>query len=265
MLWPSTQVVHTTVTDAGSIVVLEDRTTRSLHFDTGPVQSRMYLRDPFSLALTYTRHMMACLLFQPEPAAVLQAGLGGGSTAKFFWQHYPALQLDTLEASPDVVAIAHEFFELPRDERLRIHLGDAVQTVRTLPADAAYDLILLDAFEAHEMSGRVAQQGFLGDCSERLRPGGVLAMNLWSGRKQTYQAALDALGAVFDQRLLCLPVPGKANVIVLAFADRPELSLRCLRPRALTLSDQLELEFASFLRQLQRANLPGDRRLVLSR
>lgn len=265
MLWPTKQILHTAPTESGSIVVLEDRTTRSLHFDNGPVQSRMYLADPYSLALTYTRHLMGCLLFRPEPERVLQIGLGGGSAAKFLWHHFPEIQVEVIEQSPEVVEIAYEYFDLPRDSRLMVRVGDGAEFVCGDRTGAGYDLLMVDAYEAHQMCPRVAQQGFVNACREHLAPGGVLAMNLWSGRRAAYRAALESLALGFENRVLCLPVPGKANVIALAFEAEPELSVRRLRPIALALADRLAMDFGRFLRQLQRSNLPKDGRLVLSR
>lgn len=265
MLWPSKQVLHTALTDSGSIVVLEDRTTRSLHFDDGPVQSRMYLADPYALALTYTRHFMAGLLFGPEPKRVLQVGLGGGSAAKFLWQHFPDAAIEVVEQSPEVVELAYEFFSLPRDPRLHVQVGEGSAFVRGERVEPGYDLLMVDAYEAHQMCPRVSQQGFVNACRTHLAPGGVLAMNLWSGRREAYRAALESLALGFEDRVLCLPVPGKANVIALAFEAAPELSVRRLRPVALALADRLQMDFGRFLRQLQRSNLPRDGRLVLAR
>lgn len=265
MLWPAKQILHTTLTDSGSIVVLEDRTTRSLHFDNGPVQSRMYLADPYSLALTYTRHLMACLLFRPEPKRVLQIGLGGGSAAKFLWHYFPETDTCVVEQTPEVLEIAYEYFALPRDGRLAVQIGNGVEFVCADRAGPGYDLLMVDAYEAHQMCPQVAQQGFVNACRERLAPGGVLTMNLWSGRREAYHAALEALALGFDHRVLVLPVPGKSNVIALAFEAEPELSVRRLRPVALALADRLQMDFGRFLRQLQRSNLPRDGRLILSR
>ena len=69
--------------------VQEDGHTRSLHFTRGELQSRMDKRQPWSLAVDYTRTMMAFLLLLPEPASIAMIGLGGGSLAKFCYRHLP--------------------------------------------------------------------------------------------------------------------------------------------------------------------------------
>ena len=63
--------------------VYEDAGTLSLHFDISAIQSRMRRDDPAALDLDYTRAMMACLLFEPQPKSMLMIGLGGGSLPSF--------------------------------------------------------------------------------------------------------------------------------------------------------------------------------------
>lgn len=253
-------IVHQAYAGDALLQIVEDRTTRALHFDTGPVQSRMYLARPFELALSYTRHMMACLLFTERLGSVLQIGLGGGSLAKYVWRHFAEAQLEIVEQNETVPEVAHRFFALPRDERLTIRIAEGAAFMRGRAASAAppYDLIMVDAFEARLMSSAVARQSFLNDCRACLAPDGVLAMNLWRGGADGYDTLLGPIQAAFDGRVLGLPVPDRANAIVFAFVDPPELSIRRLRERSAALSTRLDLEFAAFLRLLRRHNpVPG--------
>ena len=66
-----------------SVEVSEQGGIRSLHLGSDTVQSSMKLDDPYELVLSYTRAMMAFLLFRPRPEHVLMIGLGGGSLPKF--------------------------------------------------------------------------------------------------------------------------------------------------------------------------------------
>lgn len=54
---------------------------RRLQFSDDALQSKMRLDDPQALIAPYTRQMLSCLLFDPDPAHVLLIGLGGGSQA----------------------------------------------------------------------------------------------------------------------------------------------------------------------------------------
>ena len=77
------------VSDAGGV--------RSLHIGGDAVQSAMRIGAPDALYLDYTRCMLACLLFEPEPRRALLIGLGGGSLAKFLHRNLKSLQVRAVE------------------------------------------------------------------------------------------------------------------------------------------------------------------------
>ena len=52
-----------------------------MRFGNRVVQSSCLREDPDQLVLSYTRHMMLCLLLVPEPQKVLHIGLGGGTVS----------------------------------------------------------------------------------------------------------------------------------------------------------------------------------------
>src|SRR5262245_31692994 len=58
--------------------IVDSRLKRFLHFDLDAVQSAMDLQRPDRLCLSYTRKMMAFLLFNRAPRRILLLGLGGG-------------------------------------------------------------------------------------------------------------------------------------------------------------------------------------------
>ena len=66
------------------IDISEESGVRYLHFGSEWVQGAMRIRKPHALELTYTREMMAGLLFRGAawPRRVLLIGLGAGSLAK---------------------------------------------------------------------------------------------------------------------------------------------------------------------------------------
>ena len=58
---------------------------------------------------------------------VLFIGLGGASSPKRLWQDFPDLQLQAVELDLVVVDVAHEYFELPRDSRIKVDVDDGRQ------------------------------------------------------------------------------------------------------------------------------------------
>src|SRR5262245_14571019 len=76
------------------VYITERFGVRSLHIGSDTIQSSMRLTRPIDLELSYTRSMMAFLLFRDPPARVLMIGLGGGSLAKFVYHRLPAAGLE---------------------------------------------------------------------------------------------------------------------------------------------------------------------------
>src|SRR5690606_33621541 len=103
------------------IEVRERHGVRTLHLDSDTVQSAMRVDRPDALELSYTRAMMAFLLFVPPPRSALLVGLGGGSLAKFIHHSMPETRLHVVEIKREVVDVAHRYFALPREcDRLSI-------------------------------------------------------------------------------------------------------------------------------------------------
>lgn len=247
-------LLHISYDEYGSIEVVEEAGVRALHFGTASRQSAVDLSRPDRLELPYARAMLSALLFLDRPRRILMVGLGAGSLAKFFWQHYPESYIDVVEKRPAVANIAHGWFGLPEDERLRVHIADGRDFVRRSDSEA-YDLILVDAYHGHGMAEEIAQHDFYSCCAMLLAPRGVLASNLWGNDPRILAQSLRLLEENFARPVLQLPVPGKGNVIGLAFHDTPSPAMqRDLKIRAKALDQELDVELSVFTRYLRRTN-----------
>lgn len=182
----------------------------------------MRIARPYALELEYTREMLLPLLLRDRgrwPRRVLQIGLGAGSLTKFLYRHRPASAQTIVEIDPAVVQAARQFFKLPDDPaRVRIVVGDGDQHVAT--STDAYDLVLVDAFDANGRSGRVDQFPFYRNVRARLAGGGILAVNYLT-RGRGFAARLERLAEAFDGRVYALPASANGNVIALAAAGEP--------------------------------------------
>ncbi len=243
--------------ELGEIEVVDDATSRSLHFGSFPKQSSMLLRDPIYLELAYTRAMTCALLFSANTRRFLLIGLGGGSLAKFLLHRYPDCQVDAVEYRPAVSEIAHRHFFLPHDERLHIIIDDGGHFMRTadMAAHSEYDVIFVDAFLGNGIARTVCGLSFYDACRDRLAEGGVLSMNLWNGDFVHARDMLEDIRTSFENNVLQLPVEGKDNVIALATRGSPmKKQLRQLNARAKAMAQQTDVEYGVFLRHLRKHN-----------
>ncbi len=250
-------MVYKTRDELGEIEVVDDPTYRSLHFGSEPKQSSMLLRDPVYLALVYTRAMTTALLFNDTRKRFLLIGLGGGSLAKFLLHHFSDCHVDAVEYRQIVSKVAHSHFMLPDNERIQIHIDDGGHFMRT--ADTAefgdYDAIFVDAFLGNGIARSVCGISFFDACRDRLAPGGVLSINLWSGDFISARDMLEDISDSFGGNTLQLPVEGKDNIIALATTGvKLKKQMRHIEERSKALEQLTGVEYSIFLKNLRKAN-----------
>lgn len=249
----TTQLIYQ-IEDADGIIQVKDTNDlRSLHFDSEPFQSAMSLTKPDELYFDYTKAMMSYLLFNDMGNDdILLIGLGGGSLAKYILKHCPDCRVEAIEYRAAVAEIAHDYFELPRNNRLNIVIDDGsryVQTRLNLQREF-YSVIMLDAFDATGMAESLCNPQFLATCQAMLKKDGILVVNLWHTTEQ-FKQLFSWLGSLFEAKLLLLPIQGMVNVIGLFFhEDTPIYSQKALKKRAIQLEKTHHLPFKQFLKEL---------------
>jgi len=251
----SEQIIYKSSSDEGFIEVGQNQNTRSLYFGNDAKQSCMDIFHPERLVLSYTRAMMASLIFMPQPHKILMIGLGGGSIAKFLFQHYPDCSIDIIEIRSDVVKIARAYFNLPEDERMQIFVDDASRFLRNQNGRyQQYDLILIDAFNHDGVSESIKSFEFFEYCFERLKNKGIMATNLWDNKNDHAREINQTMEHIFSNNVLNLPVPDRGNLIVFTAKHKRTLQLSKTYIIANDLEQAQGVEFREFLRQIKRAN-----------
>jgi spermidine synthase len=248
--------------DEETVYVSERFGVRSLHIGSDTVQSSMRLTRPNDLELSYTRSMMAFLLFVSPPKKMLMIGLGGGSLAKFVYHRLPETMITAVEVSTRVVAVARQYFNVPADDaRFEVVIADGASYIER--ADVTADVLVVDGYEADSHVESLATKSFYTACRERLEPGGLLVVNLWGGDKQ-FQTLLRRIQDSFPAGTLCLPAERPGNVIVLAFKDAPQpFSWATLTRHAEALQSAYDLEFPKFVTALRKMNRYDDEHLYV--
>ncbi|MCB2426981.1 spermidine synthase [Methylophaga pinxianii] len=260
-------VIYQAASDEGIIEVVDIGDKRNLHFGTYPRQSSMCLESPHSLELSYTRAMMAGLLFHPKPRNICVIGLGGGSLVKFLLHHFDDCQIDVIEYRQDVIDVAKRYFSVPQnDPRLRIHHGDGYQFVsdQFFSNGAFYDLLLVDAYDHLGMSASIEGQAFFDACAGILNDDGLMSINLWGTDRPGFSQSMQRINRSFDNQTLVLPVADKGNVIGLALKQKFNVSqLKKYRPLAESLNQQFDVDLPQSLHDLIKQNISFLNRLFL--
>lgn len=227
----STALPYTGIMSTPPIVTTRgDR--RTLEFTPGDIQSAMRLSRPAALVLPYARAMMCFALLAPRPRHIVMVGLGGGSLAKFCHRHFPRTRITVLEVRADVIALREQFHVPPDDARLRVLHCDAAHWLAHA-GDAGADVLLVDGFDAAGLPPALSSAAFYAHCRRFLRPGGVLAANIFT-YDPDYVTAVQRLQAAFDGHACWLSGIAGNNQILLAQRPRAALAapgrpLRLLR------------------------------------
>ncbi|MCW8826064.1 MAG: fused MFS/spermidine synthase [Gammaproteobacteria bacterium] len=250
--------LHSTRDEHGLIEVIENRNERSLHFGSPAKQSSYLLNDPNYLHLSYTRAMLTSLIFQPKPRKILIVGLGGGSLVKFLLNHLPDCEIDVVELRGEVYQTARQYFHLPDDLRLTVHINDIRHHIQQLRSSHSnhYDLILVDAFVNDGLSDSVVGNQFFSAVFNFLKPKGILSMNLWHDDQNTSKWVMETINATFGNRAMKISLDDKENVITLV---RKGLQLHPFERNLLQFAKDLQgvtqIELPKFLRVMREHSL----------
>jgi spermidine synthase len=187
-----------------------------LQFEGAVTQTRMLRWAPDVLWVAYTRSMLAALWLHPAPRRIGIVGLGGGAQVKFLHRHLPQARLDVVENDAGVLALREAFRIPPDDTRLCVAHGDGAAWLRRHAG--AFDVLLVDAYDAGGIPEHLGSQGFYALCREALAADGVLASNLYDTDLRAHQAWLRQ---VFGGQCLLLPEPGMSNEVAFAWRGTP--------------------------------------------
>jgi spermidine synthase len=159
----------------------------------------------------------------PEGKRCLVIGLGLGAIPS--WYEKQGIQCDVVDINPAVAEIARDYFNFKISGDLI--LEDARYFLNS--SDRQYDYIVLDVFNGDITPAHLLSHEALVLMRERLRPGGVLAVNLIGSLKQetfmtgsvvkTVESAFDAVDVypTFDVEE---SATGVGNIILMAYQGK---------------------------------------------
>jgi spermidine synthase len=196
------------------IIVSQDGPVVSFRrMENGVAISAIDTSRPSFQVIAYTKFLFAASLVNPDPAAVLNIGLGAGSFNRLFSRLYPAATLTSVEIDPMIRDLAVEFTQFQESERNKVVIEDGRRFLRR--STDRWDWIVIDAFVRNsQYPPHMATHEFFALVGDHLNDGGVLAINVISGAK-LFDCLVGAIAGAFQSTVL-FAVPGSANVIVLA-------------------------------------------------
>jgi spermidine synthase len=142
-------------------------------------------------------------------------GNAGGTTARALARFYPGASIAGVELDPVVTEAARRYLGLGRIPRLRVVTADARPYLER--THERFDAILVDAYRQPYVPFYLATQQFFRLVRSRLRPGGIVALNLATvpGDHRLARDVAGTLRTVFPQVLTWQAL--KLNQLVLGF------------------------------------------------
>jgi len=241
--------------DEGEIRVWQQYDRRWLDFNDGLVQSEIILNTPELLPLPLNRAMLAGMMFVDTPQRVLLAGMGGGTTARYFSACFPDVKGEAVEKSEVVAKLAQEYFDFPSNKNWQIVKQDILDYVQN--CSEKYDLIVIDIAMEQKTPEWLLDRTFLQQCRSLLTDNGHISFNLLVDDANGFMHSVSALRAVFDRRVVCLSLPTYRNIIVLGFNNVPTYLPQDAQTRLADLESSWGLEFDEFYQQMQKDNPLG--------
>jgi spermidine synthase len=112
--------------------------------------------------------------------SVLILGLGCGRAAHVLEELLPSkgVSADFVEIDEAVIYAAKHWFCLPEREGFRYIQDDAFAYVSNLPANKAYDYIMLDVFKGSALPQKFKEERFFRMLRERVNEFGLVSMNV---------------------------------------------------------------------------------------
>ncbi len=181
------------------IQVVERRSTRYLYLNEGvAVHSVWRPRDVLTGGVWDLFLALPPLLDRrAERVAIL--GNAGGTAARAYGRFYPRVRIDGVELDPAVTEVGRRFFGLGDNPRLRVYDADARPFLRW--TRRRYDVIVVDAYRPPYVPFYLATREFFRLVRARLRPGGLVALNVATvpGDRRLAEAVAGTLAAEFPQ------------------------------------------------------------------
>jgi len=221
------------------------------------LQSVIDLHNPHRLALKNLEHLMAVLLFIPQPERILMLGTAAGSLLHFLRYHYLAAEITAVDIDVELIEQLLEIGILPPAQaRLSYVYDDAEHFIEH--CDQNYDLILIDVFNGAQSPAWLLEKIATNNLFRLLTKRGALAYNLLIDSEHDFKRFYRDLRLVFDQQTLCLPVQGLENTIAYGLrSPPPPLEMTQYMQLAVELSERLEIDLMRVLAVIYNTNPVG--------
>jgi spermidine synthase len=208
---------------------------RTLELNEGQAQHSIYYPDTVLTGDVWDAHVvLGFAAFEEPPERVAILGNAAGTTSRAFEEFFPETRIDGVEIDGELSEIGREYFDM-NNPRLHLYHEDARPFLRRI--DAEYDQISVDAYRQPYIPFYLTTEEFFDTVKDRLRPGGVLVVNVGhpEGQNDLEKVLTATIREVFPN-VMRDPMEDTNTLLV---ASEARLSAEHLRDAARSMPDGL--------------------------
>jgi spermidine synthase len=229
------------------IQVVESGGERRLYLNEGIAVHSVWREDSVLTGGVWDTFLVVPPLLERPAERLAILGNAGGTVARAFGTLYPEVRIDGVEIDPAVTEAGRRYLGLGDNPRLEVHDADARPFLRRTAR--RYDLVFVDAYHQPYVPFYLATEEFFELVRARLRPGGIVALNVAvvPGDDRLADALSGTLASVFPQVLRWRPLRFNEIVLGLAGPLGPDLLVErlgdvptVLEPLAAMFRDQVQ-------------------------
>jgi spermidine synthase len=181
------------------IQVRERDGARRLYLNEGIAVHSLWRPETVLTGGVWDAFLAVPLLLDGEPGRLAVLGNAGGTIARAFGRYAPAVVIDGVEIDPAVTDAGYRFFGMGDNPRLTAYDADARPFLRR--TGRRYDLVYVDAYRQPYVPFYLATREFFELVRERLRPGGLVALNVATvpGDRRLVRELAGTLASVFPE------------------------------------------------------------------
>ncbi|MGX5716422.1 spermidine synthase [Arthrobacter sp. MAHUQ-56] len=147
----------------------------------GAEQSHVNLERPAEIFYEYLRrigHLVDLAAPAGAPVRALHLGAGALTLARYIQATRPGSVQYAVELERELLDFVLRELPLPEGTDLTTVIGDARDALGTLDPGLTFDVVILDIFSGPEAPAHIASSGFYREAGARLRPDGLLIVNV---------------------------------------------------------------------------------------
>lgn len=174
----------------------DGRPARVLYGSNGSPQSGAARDDNPTLLFDYNQRFLEMIMSR-RPQKLLVIGGGAFMLPIAAYYRFPELVIDVVEIDELLVKLSRDYFSLPDDARLRVHIADGATFIAQ--SNERYDMIIIDAFSGYTIPPHLLERVTIQHYHHHLAKDGVVALNFISDFKQSRPRLAHQLLATFSE------------------------------------------------------------------